>query len=366
METHEAEVLEAKARGTFDEGVVSLTAESVTMSAGYPRVVHTDEQSGATTQLCRISIDRGVTFQSVLDKLTQFTKLCHTTGHDVSDENGIWVSTRITAKERGEDGKETSRPWILCATEIWRTHAMGRRTFRCVSFYLCVCAIRLTTCFVVYRIRRPYNSDSPSLSREHLLKNYRKLSAEELGEGGTGEATWRFWYNRGTEPCIHGERCQRRSHGKVCKVGRRVSEEHLLTGAVLPVWQQVAAITSSNNGVKHKGGANKIGVNIGSPPGQNHEGAKRGVLRVIRTETDDGKLILGLHLHKDSVELLEKRLADLSYAERERRASQMEEDERLTSPMRREGRGPSSPRFSACDGDKDVDPILGSTYGQMD
>ena len=58
----------------------------------------------------------GVTFQSVLDKLTQFTKLCHTTGHDVADENGIWVSTRITAKERGEDGKETSRPWILCAT----------------------------------------------------------------------------------------------------------------------------------------------------------------------------------------------------------------------------------------------------------
>ena len=218
-----------------------------------------------------------------------------------------------------------------------------------------------------FRIRRPYNSDSPSLSREHLLKNYRKLSADELGEGGTGEATWLFWYNRGTEPCIHGERCQRRSHGKVCKVGRRVSEEHLLTGAVLPVWQQVAAITSSNNGVKHKGGANKIGgVNIGSPPGQNHEGAKRGVLRVIRTETDDGKLILGLHLHKDSVELLEKRLADLSYAERERRASQMEEDERLASPMLREGRGPTSPRFSACDGDKDVDPILGSTYGQMD
>ena len=62
METHEAEVLEAKARGTFDEGVVSLSAESVTMSAGYPRVVHTDEQSGATTQLCRLSIDRNAYF----------------------------------------------------------------------------------------------------------------------------------------------------------------------------------------------------------------------------------------------------------------------------------------------------------------
>ena len=33
-ETHEAEVAEAKARGTFDEGVVSLSAESVAMSDG--------------------------------------------------------------------------------------------------------------------------------------------------------------------------------------------------------------------------------------------------------------------------------------------------------------------------------------------
>ena len=58
-ETHEAEVAEAKARGTFDEGVVSLSAESVAMSDGYPRVVHTDVASGATTELCRITIDRG-------------------------------------------------------------------------------------------------------------------------------------------------------------------------------------------------------------------------------------------------------------------------------------------------------------------
>ena len=56
-ETHEAEVAEAKARGTFDEGVVSLSAESVAMSDGYPRVVHTDVTSGATTELCRITID---------------------------------------------------------------------------------------------------------------------------------------------------------------------------------------------------------------------------------------------------------------------------------------------------------------------
>jgi len=29
-----------------------------------------------------------------------------------------------------------------------------------------------------FRIRRPYNSDSPSLNREQLLNNYRKLNAK--------------------------------------------------------------------------------------------------------------------------------------------------------------------------------------------
>ena len=37
-----------------------------------------------------------------------------------------------------------------------------------------------------FRIRRPYNSDSPSLSREHLLKNYRKLSETSSVKAGLG------------------------------------------------------------------------------------------------------------------------------------------------------------------------------------
>ena len=331
-ETHEAEVAEAKARGTFDEGVVSLSAESVAMSEGYPRVVHTDVASGATTELCRITIDRGVTFARVLEKLAQFKRTCVDTGHDFADENGIWVSTKITAKERDEakgGGAETSRPWILCATEIWRTHALGRRMFR---------------------IRRPYNSDSPSLAREHLVKNYRKLTPEELQAGGLGELTWRFWYNRGMEPCIHGERCRRRAHGGVCKVGRRVSAEYLLTGAVLPLWQTVAAITSA----RRDAGRNLRSVNANgamasptSPPMtaaaaqhlHNDRDKPKGVLRVVRTELDDGRLVLGLHLGKEDVEALEQRLKDAVETVRERRASQMEEDERLNSPMRRESGG---------------------------
>ena len=61
----------------------------------------------------------------------------------------------------------------------------------------------------------------------------------------------------------------------------------------------------------------------------------KGVLRVVRTELDDGRLVLGLHLGKEDVEALEQRLKDAVETVRERRASQMEEDERLNLPMRR-------------------------------
>ena len=33
---------EAKSKGVFDDGVVSLAAESITMVPGYPQCVHTD------------------------------------------------------------------------------------------------------------------------------------------------------------------------------------------------------------------------------------------------------------------------------------------------------------------------------------
>ena len=73
----------------------------------------------------------------MLDKLTQFTKLCHTTGHDVSDENGIWVSTRITAKERGEDGSGD-----IAALDFMRDGEF---------LLIIVRAIRMMSCFVCYR-----------------------------------------------------------------------------------------------------------------------------------------------------------------------------------------------------------------------
>jgi len=56
------EILEDKSRGRFvNDGIVS--GESITVVDGFPRTIHRDSSSGATTQLCQISIDRGLDWE---------------------------------------------------------------------------------------------------------------------------------------------------------------------------------------------------------------------------------------------------------------------------------------------------------------
>ena len=93
VDTHEGEVVEAKSRGTFDDGIVSLAAESITVVPGFPRTIHRDRASGAVTQLCQISIDRGLSWEGALAKLADFEKLSAESAHEVAPENGFWVST---------------------------------------------------------------------------------------------------------------------------------------------------------------------------------------------------------------------------------------------------------------------------------
>ena len=112
-----------------------------------------------------------------------------------------------------------------------------------------------------------------------------------------------------------------------------VSAEYLLTGAVLPLWQTVAAITSA----RRDAGRNMRSVNANngamasptSPPMtaaaaqhlHNDRDKPKGVLRVVRTELDDGRLVLGLHLGKEDVEALEQRLEDAVETVRETRVA---------------------------------------------
>lgn len=48
--------------GEFDDGVVTLSAESVTLVPGFPREVHRCADSGALTHITKLRIDRGLSF----------------------------------------------------------------------------------------------------------------------------------------------------------------------------------------------------------------------------------------------------------------------------------------------------------------
>jgi uncharacterized membrane protein YgcG len=266
VDTHEGEVVEAKSRGTFDDGIVSLAAESIVVVPGFPRTIHRDRASGATTQLCQISIDRGLSWEGALAKLSDFTKLSEEGAHEVAPENGFWVSTYQ------KHAAGTDKPWIICTTEIWKTHMLGQRVFRC---------------------RRPYNSDSPSLSRETLVNNYRKLTAHELAPGGYATMVWNFWYEHGVLNCLHGAKCRTKMAGLVCNVGKRKSIESLLTGAVLPVWQIVSQVVKRHSGA----------------------GKDKCALRVVRCEADNGQRIVGLHLGSRVIDELQETLKTLDVAQ---------------------------------------------------
>ena len=133
--------------------------------------------------------------------------------------------------------------------------------------------------------------------------------------------------------CVHGVDCRTKRNGFRCDVGKRKSVESLLTGrasrsspathvikrvcepwftgvsrvewhplthaagivrqalltgAVLPVWQQVAQVVKRAAG----GGGGNL---------------KKTALRVVRTETDEGKRIVGLHLGQSVIDTLEAR-----------------------------------------------------------
>ena len=50
------------------------------------------------------------------------------------------------------------------------------------------------------------------------------------------QANWTLCFTEAEKYCSHGRNCK---HGARCTVGRRIEYKHLLTGAVLPFWNQI-------------------------------------------------------------------------------------------------------------------------------
>eukprot|EP00899_Mesostigma_viride_P000110 jgi/Mesvir1/1009/Mv17543-RA.1 len=233
----DAEVEEAKTRGTYDEGIVTVSASSVKIAPGYPKTIHVDTGSGAKTEYVKLVLDKGVNYESARGMLEECHKRRDDAGRKLVPEEGFWVSHR--------NFSGTGKPSILLAMEIQQSR-WGFRSFRIV---------------------RPNNRASRTMSLYDLKSNYKPATKKQV------EKLWTFWFEFSLTTCTHGEGCKMGINNTSCYWGKRQSHIWVVTGAVLPIWYRL------------------------------HELYRRSkkLLRVVRTETDDGKRIVGLSINESDI-----------------------------------------------------------------
>ena len=172
-----------------------------------------------------------------MQKLAAYKAEIAAANQTVAPESGWYRSTYV--KHAGG----TDHPFIVLATEIW-TGATGARINRQQRFF---------------RICRPNNGYVVPSSLLDLQQNYEAISQE------TAAPLWAFWHRHMLTSCIHGPQCKTRLSGRTCIAGSRKQDEHMIVGAVLPVWRLVSQVCTK-------------------------------AMRVVRTVTDEGETFVGLHL----------------------------------------------------------------------
>jgi hypothetical protein len=240
QDTFDACVLRAKSSGKWDEGIVSLKAESIKALPGFPRRIHTEAHTGAETAVVKIQLDRGVPFDVAVARLASYKAEITAANQPVASESG-WYRSTYTRRAGGTD-----HPFILLATEIWTGITPGRNSNRQRHFRVC-------------RPNLGYVTPSSLLD---LQRNYEQISEE------TAKGLWNFWHGHLLAHCVHGVNCKARIAGRTCIAGCRKQDEHMIVGAVLPVWRIVTQVCSK-------------------------------AMRVVRTQTDDGQTFVGLHLESE-------------------------------------------------------------------
>ena len=65
----EEQIKKAKENDAFDEGVVDIRGESITLAAGYPMQLAKDAVSGVALQHNLLKVDRGISFDKALGML---------------------------------------------------------------------------------------------------------------------------------------------------------------------------------------------------------------------------------------------------------------------------------------------------------
>lgn len=297
-ETFDALIVTAKSSGKWDDGVVSLKAESISAVPGFPTRIHTDPNSGAETKSLKLMLDRGVPFDVALKRLTDFKSEAEAANRPFSPDNGFYKATYLAGKHFAQ----TDKPLVVLAVEVWTGNVATAHTRLRRAFRICrVRPLRRTALLRRTRTHAPLLDAQPNVGYvtpswlDELKNNYVKIGEDEA------KAIWSFWHTRSLTVCTHGPKCSARQHGFTCSAGMRKSEEHLIIGAVLPVWNLVTQVVKDKQ------------------------------MRVVRTTTDNGEVYVGLHLESEKafsnvVGAIEG-LDAAAYVSDEGGAAGMEEDE---------------------------------------
>ncbi len=140
-DTFDARIAVAKSSGKWDDGVVSLKAESITACDGFPSRIHSCPSSGAETHVLKLALDRGVPFETAVKRLKEFEADAQAMGRVFAPQNGFYKSTYVT------HAGGTDKPIVLFATEIWTgnvstAHRRTRSAFR-------ICRVRCMRCLAL-------------------------------------------------------------------------------------------------------------------------------------------------------------------------------------------------------------------------
>ena len=250
-ETFDARIQVAKTSGAWDDGVVSLKSESLKVAPGFPSRIHTCPVSGAETHVLELDLDRGVSFDSALQRLRQAES-------DWVSAGRVWDSNMCGFyKVSGQTALGTGKPHVGLFTEIWTGATSTAHT----------------------RVRKCYKFVKPNIGlqvarwADDIENNYEKISEAEA------KKLWSFWFDYYATHCGHGDKCSRRRDGYDCSYGTRTSKERLVIGACLPVWALVCDCVKVTS---------------------KHDSEEAGDMRVVRCSTDSGHTFVGLHLKSDT------------------------------------------------------------------
>lgn len=198
----DAHISYLKSVGRYDGGIVSIKGPVTVLGSwkvlslpGGGDVLHT-----------ALNVDRGISWDSAKEFLNDVTAEIDKVHPGHKHLSGFYM---LRGHPRVMNGR--LRKYVILATEVIAT-IQGVRN-------------------VTFHIQRPHLGSNGEMTSATLQqKGYVRINDEHAAR-----ELWEVWYSYCLTHCAHGDSC--RIHG--CLYGMRQSNMHLLSGAVLPIWNRL-------------------------------------------------------------------------------------------------------------------------------